>query len=139
MFSNPITAYQQVSIESEIRGADPHQLIVMLFDATEAALQRAKQQIAEQDIVGKTDSINKAISIILEGLAASLNVEKGGTLAEQLQSLYSYMVSRLVYANIHMDVTAIEEVERLLGDIAGAWRKIRPEVLETAATAQANR
>ncbi len=128
MFSDPISAYKQVGIESEIRGADPHRLIVLLFDAAEAALSRAKEQIADKDIAGKSDSINKAIAIIIEGLSASLNREQGGELAERLAALYAYMVSRLIHANIHLDIPAIEEVEHLLGEISGAWRQIRPQV-----------
>lgn len=128
MFSDPISAYKQVGVESAIRGADPHQLIILLFDAAEAALQRAKEQIAKKDIGGKSDSINKAITIILDGLSASLNVEQGGELAERLQALYAYMVSRLVHANIHLDLAAIQEVEQLLGEISNAWREIRPQV-----------
>lgn len=128
MLSNPISAYQQIGFESEVRGADPHRLIMMLFDATEVALRTAKEQIAQKDILGKSDSINKAIQIILEGLSGSLNVQQGGELAERLQALYMYMVSRLVHANIHLDIAAIEEVENLLGQIAGAWREIRPQI-----------
>jgi flagellar secretion chaperone FliS len=128
MLSNPISAYQQIGFESEVRGADPHRLIMMLFDATEVALRTAKEQIAQKDIPGKSDSINKAIQIILEGLSGSLNVKQGGELAERLQALYMYMVSRLVHANVHLDIAAIEEVENLLGQIAGAWREIRPQI-----------
>lgn len=130
MFSDPISAYKQVGIESEIRGADPHQLIVLLFDGAEAALDKAQEQIAQNDIAGKSDSLSKAIEIIIEGLSASLNVEQGGELAERLQALYAYMVSRLVQANIHKDSLAVAEVQKLLGEIAGAWRDIRPQVTE---------
>lgn len=37
MFSNPIAAYQQIGLESDVRGADPHRLIVLLFDGAESA------------------------------------------------------------------------------------------------------
>lgn len=128
MFSDPITAYKQVGIESQVRGADPHQLILLLFDAVEAALQKAVEQIVQKDVPGKSDSLNKAIEIILEGLSASLNIEQGGELAERLQALYSYMVSRLIHANVHLDISAVEEVQRLIAEIAGAWREIRPQI-----------
>ncbi len=129
MFSNPISAYQQLGIESEVRGADPHYLIIMLFDAAGVALRTAKTQIAQKDIPGKSDSLNKAIQIILEGLSGSLNIKDGGELAERLQALYMYMVSRLIHANLHLDIAAIEEVENLLGQISGAWREIRPQAI----------
>ncbi len=124
MFSNPIATYQQMEIESDVRGADPHRLIVLLFDGAESALKQAQAHLAADNIVGKSESIMKAIEIILDGLSASLNLEEGGELASNLRALYSYMVSRLVHANIHKDAAAITEVQTLLGEIAGAWREM---------------
>lgn len=125
MFSNPIAAYQQIGLESDVRGADPHRLIVLLFDGAESALIKAQAQIVEKDIEGKANSINKAIEIILDGLSASLDLEQGGDLARSLKALYAYMVSRLIHANIHMDPTAITEVQKLLGEISGAWKEMK--------------
>ncbi|HEX5804456.1 MAG TPA: flagellar export chaperone FliS [Azospira sp.] len=124
MFSNPIASYQQISRDADIRGSDPHRLIQLLFDGAIAALEDAKVKIAEKDIGGKSDSIVKAITIISDGLSASLNLNGGGELAEHLKALYDYMVSRLVHANVHNDVTAIDEVKGLLDDIGGAWREM---------------
>lgn len=124
MFSNPITAYRQVDLESDIRGADPHRLIVLLFDGAEAALQQALVQLEANDIVGKSTSLTKAIEIILSGLSASLNIEEGGPLAHNLKALYDYMASRLMHANIRKDPAAIREVQHLLGEISGAWREM---------------
>jgi len=124
MFSSPIASYQQISIESDVRGADPHRLIVLLFDGAESALQQAQTRLAENDFKGKSDSILKAVDIISSGLSASLDIEQGGPLAQNLKALYEYMVSRLIQANIHKDSNAIREVQALLGEIASAWREI---------------
>ncbi len=124
MFSSPIASYQQVGIESDVRGADPHRLIVLLFDGVDSALQQAQIRLAENDFKGKSDSILKAVDIILSGLSASLDVERGGELANNLKALYDYMVSRLVHANIHKDAAAIREVQGLIREIGGAWREI---------------
>ncbi len=125
MFSNPIATYQQIGLESDVRGADPHRLIVLLFEGAESALVRAQEQIISKDIEGKSNSLNKAIEIILDGLSASLDLEQGGELAQSLKALYAYMVSRLIHANIHMDPTAISEVQKLLGEISGAWKEMK--------------
>lgn len=124
MFTNPIASYQQIDLESEVRGADPHGLIVLLFDGAEAALQQALYYIETNDIKGRSSALTKAIDIILTGLSASLNVEEGGVLAQNLKALYDYMVSRLIHANIHQDTAAIKEVQKLLGEISGAWREM---------------
>ena len=124
MFANPIASYRQIDVESDIRGADPHRLIVLLFDGAESAMQQALVKLEADDIIGKSESLTKAIDIILSGLSASLNTEEGGDLAHNLKALYDYMVSRLVHANVHKDPAAIREVQRLLGEISGAWREM---------------
>lgn len=124
MFANPIASYQQVGRDADIRGSDPHRLIQLLFDGAGAALDDAKAKLAENDVVGKSTAIAKAIAIISDGLAASLNLSAGGELAQHLKALYEYMVSRLVHANINNDRAAIDEVQRLLEEIGGAWREM---------------
>ncbi len=124
MFSNPIASYRRMDLESDVLGADPHRLIVLLFDGAEAALNRAQVALAAKDVTGKSEALLKAIEIINDGLAASLNLEAGGELAGNLKALYDYMVSRLIHANAHMDPVAVSEVQKLLGEIAGAWREL---------------
>lgn len=124
MFSNPIASYKQMDFEADIRGSDPHRLIVLLFDGASASLAQAKLRIEQKDIPGKSDAIVKAIAIISDGLSASLNLEAGGELANNLKAIYDYMVRRLVHANLHMDIAAIIEVETLLEEIGGAWREM---------------
>jgi flagellar protein FliS len=124
MFASPIASYQQISLESSVRGADPHHLIVLLFEGADAALARAQSQLQDKDIEGKSESLSRAIAIILEGLSASLNLEAGGDLAQNLAALYDYMTRRLIHANVHNDASAISEVQGLLREIGDAWREM---------------
>lgn len=128
MYSSPIASYQKVGREAEILGADPHRLIVLLFDGAEAALTKAQDCLVSQDITGRSEALIKAIDIISSGLSSSLNLEQGGDLAVNLKALYDYMVSRLIHANIHQDANAIAEVQKLLGELASAWREMGENV-----------
>lgn len=133
MFSTmtkPAAAYQQVGLDTSIREADPHRLILMLFDGAATALNMAHMAMTEGNIPAKGTAISKAIDIISNGLNASLDPEQGGQLAEQLSALYDYMASRLLWANLKNDVKALEEVQALLAEIQGAWRQIAPQALQ---------
>ena len=132
MFANPIASYQQIGLESGIRGASPHHLIVLLFDGAESALEKAQIQLAANDFRGKSDSITKALTIIIEGLSASLNLREGGDLAQNLAALYDYMTQRLVHANIKNDSAAIREVQNLLVEIGGSWRELAGQLNPSA-------
>ena len=120
-------AYAQISVESGVMSASPHQLIEMLFDGANSALVRARLFLAQGDIVAKGEALSKAINIIDNGLKAGLDLENGGEIADHLSSLYDYMIRRLLLANLRNDSQAIEEVEGLLGNIAEAWKQISPK------------
>lgn len=120
-------AYAKVGLESNVAGASPHDLIIMLYQASIASIAKARTQIAAKDIPGKGASISRAISLIGSGLQASLNLEEGGQIAENLYDLYGYMIQRLTAANIGNDVAILAEVESLLGDLLGAWEGIKPQ------------
>lgn len=119
-----INAYNKVGTESAVVGADSHELISMLFSGALLAIADAKGEMARHEIAAKGKSISKAVAIIGEGLNASLDRNLGGELAQNLSVLYSYMVNRLFAANLDNDVAALDEVARLLTELADAWASI---------------
>lgn len=121
-----IQAYATVGVESAVLSASPHQLVVLLFDGALSAMKKAAILIEQGDIPGKGQALSKAINIITNGLRAGLNHDVGGELSANLDSLYDYMTRRLLHANLHNDVSAIEEVTILLNNIADAWKEIGP-------------
>lgn len=136
MANKPAAAYQQVSLESSVEGADPHRLILLLFDGAAAALNAAKFHMQEKNIPAKGAAISKAIDIITNGLQASLDTEAGGDLAVRLGALYDYMASRLLWANLKNDMVVLEEVCGLLEEIHDAWRQIDPKKQQGSGSAQ---
>lgn len=68
-------------------------------------------------------TLSKAINIIENGLRVSLDEESKDELTQNLIALYSYMVRRLLQANLRNDVSAVEEVEALMRNIADAWKE----------------
>jgi len=125
-------AYAQVGLESAVLSASPHQLVVLLFDGALSAMKKATILMDQGDIPGKGQALSKAINIITNGLRAGLNHEAGGEISANLDNLYEYMTRRLLEANLHNDPAAIAEVERLLSNIADAWKQIGPHAVKEA-------
>lgn len=123
---NPVSAYTQVSIDSAVHSADPHRLILLLFQGAESAVSLARESIRQGNLFGKSQALSQAIDIITNGLLASLDGENGGDLAAKLAALYEYMSTRLLHANLKNDVAALDEVAVLLAEIRGAWEEITP-------------
>lgn len=130
---NPANAYAQLSIDSAVLSADPHRLILLLFEGAENALTLSHHYIEEGNIAERGTAISKAIDIINNGLKASLDLSQGGELAERLYALYEYMASRLLWANMKNDLVVLDEVRSLLDEIHGAWKEIAPQNQSTAA------
>ena len=114
-------AYANIGLETGVIAASPHQLITMLFDGAMAAILKAKNHIQNNQIAEKGEAISKAIMIIDSGLRGGLNLDKGGNLAQNLDALYSYMVQRLMEANLRNDPALLKEVYGLLNDLKSAW------------------
>ncbi|MDP1604821.1 MAG: flagellar export chaperone FliS [Legionella sp.] len=120
------SAYANVGLETGVVAATPHQLITMLYEGAEIALRMAIKQMKEGDVAGKSASITKASTIILEGLRAALDPAQGGEIAQRLNALYEYMNERLMLAHIKNQTAPLEEVLGLLQELHGAWKQIDP-------------
>ncbi len=121
-----ISSYNKVGLESGAMAADPHKLILMLYQGALQAISNAKNEVARNDYTAKGKSISHAIAIIGEGLHASLDKNVGGELAQNLGALYDYMVMRLVAANLKNEIAPLDEVSKLLTELKEAWESIRP-------------
>jgi len=129
-------AYLQTQVTTTTQG----ELLLLLYDGAVKFLNQAKEKIAERDYAGKGILISKALDIVNE-LDASLNLEKGGELAENLHKLYFYCSTRLLNANLKMDVTFIDEVIKILSGLRGAYGQIvnTPEAMAVGASMAASR
>lgn len=129
---NPTAAYASVGVETSVATADPHKLILLLFEGAKAAILSAKLNMELGNTAEKGRLISNAIDIITNGLKASLDFEKGGDLSLKLAALYDYMAQRLLWANMKNDPAALDEVMNLLGEIHGAWAEIAPGSVQAA-------
>jgi flagellar secretion chaperone FliS len=125
MSRNPIASYTQVSTDIATT-ADPHRLILMLFDGARVAISKARLHMENKEIPEKGAAISRAIDIVNNGLLASLDLSAGGPLAEQLAALYEYISMRLLWANLKNNVAALDEANKLLAELQSAWVMIPP-------------
>ena len=117
--------YQRVGVDSSVASADPHKLILMLFDGAIEAIARARRHLAAGQVSAKGQAISQAVLIVEQGLNASLDRQSGGPLAQTLTDLYDYIARRLLIANAGNDVGGFDEASRLLGELRAAWAAMR--------------
>jgi flagellar protein FliS len=127
--------YNQVRAHVQTEGASPHRLIQILMDGAIEKINVAKGLIERRDIPEKVRNINWALSMI-DGLRQSLDIEKGGEIANNLESLYDYMQRRLIIANAENDPSILDEVVGLMLEIKSAWDAV-PENISKESREQA--
>ena len=117
--------YRKVGVQSNVEAASPHKLIAMLLDGAVGKIHAARGLMEQQQTAAKGEQISWAMAII-EGLRGALDLNAGGTLANNLDALYDYAMRRLVRANLENDLAALDEVLGLLSEIRAGWNGIAP-------------
>ncbi len=118
--SNYQNAYKKASVNT----LDQNKLIIMLYDGAIKNANFAVQYMESGDIEKVHDSLIKTKNIVTE-LLATLNMEQGGEIAKNLKSLYSYMFSQLIEANMEKKSEPVLTVIDLLKELRGAWVQIK--------------
>lgn len=121
------TAYSAVSLDSEIVGATPHQLITLLYEGAINAMRRAEIYFRTGDIARRGEMISRAINIIDSGLRAALNRDAGGQIAVELEMLYEYISRTLLQANLNKSAEDLPHLISLMTDMAETWKAIDPQ------------
>jgi flagellar secretion chaperone FliS len=119
------SVYKRVEVETSVTGADPHQLIELLFQSLQTSLMTARVALSHGDVAGKCVAISRCVRLLEEGLKPGLSSDQGNALAGQLRQLYDYAIVRLSLANLKNDARLVAEVEGLIAPVADAWRQLR--------------
>ena len=124
----------QAYFQTKVSTTDQGQLLLMLYDGALSYLQQARDKMLAKDFAAKGILISKVIDIVNE-LSASLNMDKGGSLAENLNNLYILCTARLLQANLKMNVEQLDSVAHILSGLRGAYAQIieTPEARRVAA------
>ena len=106
--------------------ASPMELILMLYDGGLRYLSQALVAFNHADDIERMNGIHenllRAQDFITE-LACSLDVERGGELAIQLNRIYEFMLNHLAMANSGKQRKPVEEVKKMLTDLRDSWAK----------------
>ena len=106
--------------KSAVTTASPLQLVIMLYDGALRFMEAGKHAIRQNDRYGQNENLKKAQRILTE-LLSTLDADKGGEVAQNLFSLYSYAHSRLVDANLEDDPALIDESIEIVSTLRESW------------------
>lgn len=125
-----VNEYRQTHLDAGTAYADPHTLILMLYNGLEECMAITKGAMVRKSYAEKGRALGRAIDII-SYLQACLNLSQGGELAANLDQLYTYMNGRLLLAGLHNDPDILDEVGSLVRSIKNGWEGIRESIRVT--------
>jgi flagellar protein FliS len=119
MYNNPYKAYQK----TQVMTSRPDKILLLLYEGAIRFTKMAAVKIREKNIPEKGKYISKALGILSE-LMNTLDHEKGGRLAADLENLYMFMMDKLIDANVRNLAEECDAVEQLLTTLYSAWKDV---------------
>ncbi len=117
--SNPYRQYQKTAVTTASR----EKILLMLYEGAIRFVRQGAVAMQDRRIADKGKYISKATAIISE-LMATLDFKVGGQLAVDLESLYIFMIDKLIEGNIKNDLECLNHVDKLLNTLYVAWKDV---------------
>jgi len=128
--SAPANAY----LRTQVQSSTPLERVVMLYDAAIRALDGARTSMTQHDLLARRAAISRLIGIVTE-LQNTLDLERGGKIAEDLDRLYDYVLARILDAQTTQKPQGLDEARRVLEPLRDAWQAIAASTATPPATA----
>lgn len=114
MNMNPYDVYRKQDLET----SNKQELVAKLFNEAAVSLKRAMKAIDEKNFETANENIKKS-QVIITALNNSLDMNYD--IAEQLRKLYTYMLKRLLEANLKKDNAILQEISGMLSGLRDTW------------------
>jgi flagellar protein FliS len=129
---------RQVYQDSSIRGANPIELVVLLYDAAIADMRLALTAMQKSDIESRATRISHAL-MILQQLQGTLDFERGGGAARQFEQFYNLTRAKVLEAQMRASPELMQLQIRSLSEVRDCWLEARRMLApRTDMTAQTN-
>jgi len=126
MTFDPRTAYHQGSASA----STPIGLVVLLYEQAAKDLREAVKAMRAGNIERRTYEINHALLVVGQ-LQATLDMDRGGEVAVNLDRFYNQVRTRLLHAQIQASAEILEEQMHLLLSLRETWQEVERRTLET--------
>lgn len=114
------TAAARTYLHQTVMTASPEKLVVLLYDNALRQMETARVGIENKEVARAGEALSKAFAIVSE-LRTSLDPEKGGEIAENLDRLYDFIQDRLVKANRERSLESMDEAIKIFKVLKEGW------------------
>ncbi len=110
-------------LAQQILSASPAKLVAMLYERAITLLRETIDAIEAGDVARRWEANAKATEVISH-LWGTLDRERGGEIAENLNRLYGFMMMRLTMIDVENNARAAREVIGLIEPLLRSWQEI---------------
>ena len=118
----PYKNYNQTKIQT----SDQLSLIILLYDGLSRFLRKGQRKIVEKDYEGAHHHLTRSRDIVNE-LLVTLRVEEGNKVAQNLRSLYVFMIGQIIEANLKKDAAMVDEVLTVAQNLRDGWTQLKDQ------------
>jgi flagellar secretion chaperone FliS len=116
--------YLSLELNSRLETADAHQLVAILYEELDRALEVLQRTLALRRDISRHPQLDRARSILIS-LEVSLDFKAVGQLSETLATVYHSMRRELARSAITGNADNLSSLREGLQAVAGAWARIR--------------
>lgn len=98
----------------------PHRLVEAVLERAMVHIASAEEAIGRKQPWPAHDSLTRA-QVAVGSLRAALRRDVAPELVDQLESLYTYILDRLIWANVHKDASELPDLRRVLDVLREAF------------------
>ncbi len=121
--------------KTQIDTASPEALILMLYDGALRFIAQAEDAFEAKNNEQISNSLLRVQAIITE-LMTSLDKEKGGEIATNLERLYLFFLEKLTDSNLKKIPEPMRQVKPLIEDLRNTWAEAMKLNAKNPATPQ---
>jgi len=114
-------------LKLDVETASPLRRVIMLYEEAILSMYKVRDSIEKNRVKEKIESISRAQKIF-GILNMSLDMEKGGEIAENLRSLYEFIENSLVKVNASNDVRLLDDLIEIVANLKSAWEEIESKI-----------
>jgi len=112
--------------KNQVAGMSQKDLILLLHTGALKFLDQAKEELAKENTEVFADRIERTHRIV-QHLYTTLDFEAGGEIAENLGSLYSFIISQLYIVNSTRSVAIIDDLTDIISNLKEGWLQLGSE------------
>ena len=108
-------------LRDAVMTATPEQLQLMLYDGAIRFAMQGRDALEQKDYATSYEKLTRAQNIITE-MQTGLNYDVNPELCERVASIYNFLFSKLVDANVQHDVKAVDDALQVLSLERETWQ-----------------